>query len=39
MPEEVIFESEQRQSRQEIASYLQTIAEKIRGTLEIAVPL
>lgn len=29
MPEEVIFESEQRQSRAEIASYLEAVAEKL----------
>jgi amphi-Trp domain-containing protein len=29
MPEEVIFESEQRQSREQIASYLQTVVDKL----------
>jgi amphi-Trp domain-containing protein len=29
MPEEVLFKTEQRQSREEIANYLQAVAEKL----------
>ena len=29
MPEEVLFKSEQRQSREQIASYLQTVVDKL----------
>lgn len=29
MPEEVLFESERRQSREQIASYLQTVVDKL----------
>ena len=29
MPEEVIFESERRQSREQIASYLRTVADRL----------
>lgn len=31
MPEEVLFKSERKQSRDEIADYLQTVAEKLKG--------
>ena len=31
MPEEVLFKSEQRQSREQIASYLQTVVDKLNA--------
>jgi len=31
MPEEVLFKSEQRMSREQIASYLQTVVEKLNA--------
>ncbi|NLV05934.1 amphi-Trp domain-containing protein [Haloarcula rubripromontorii] len=31
MPEEVLFKSEQRMSREEIASYLQTVVDKLNA--------
>lgn len=37
MPEEVLFETEQRMSREEIAAYLRTVAEKLDAGEEIAL--
>jgi amphi-Trp domain-containing protein len=31
MPEDVLFESERRRSREEIAAYLETVAERLRA--------
>jgi amphi-Trp domain-containing protein len=31
MPEEVLFESEERQSREQVASYLQTVVDRLRA--------
>jgi amphi-Trp domain-containing protein len=31
MPEEILFESERRQSRAEVADYLRTVADKLDG--------
>lgn len=31
MPEEVLFESEQRQSREEIAQFLRTVVDRLEG--------
>lgn len=37
MSEEVLFESEKRQSREEIAAYLRTVADKLEGGDEITL--
>ena len=37
MPEEVLFETEQRMDRTEIAAYLRTVAEKLDAGDEIAL--
>ncbi|WP_246983213.1 amphi-Trp domain-containing protein [Halorientalis marina] len=37
MPEEVLFETERMQSRNEVASYLRTVADKLDGTESITL--
>ena len=37
MPEEVLFESESRRSRAEIASYLRTVADRLDGDGELSL--
>lgn len=37
MPEEVLFESERRRSREDIAEYLRTVAEKLETGEEITL--
>jgi amphi-Trp domain-containing protein len=37
MPEEVLFETERMQSRNEVASYLRTVADKLDGTDSITL--
>jgi amphi-Trp domain-containing protein len=37
MPEEVLFESESRRSRAEVASYLRTVADRLDGDGEVTL--
>ncbi|WP_132059777.1 amphi-Trp domain-containing protein [Halorussus amylolyticus] len=37
MPEEVLFKSERRQSREDIAAYLRTVAEKLESGQEFSL--
>ena len=37
MPEEVLFETERRQSREDIAAYLRTVAEKLEAGREFSL--